>query len=144
MTNGRGIVIEAFDIERYDDAIALWKRTPGMGLSSADERAALASFLDRNPGMSFVALVDGVLVGTALCGTDGRRGYLYHVAVDPDYRHGGLGSTLAARALDALAAVGIHKCHLFVMADNSIGVSFWAATGWTRREDIVTFSKDTR
>jgi len=142
MKDGVSILIEDFEIGHYDEAIALWKRTPGMGLSSADERAAIAAFLDRNPGMSFIAREGGALVGTVLCGSDGRRGYIYHLAVDPAYRRGGLGGKLAARALAALAAAGIRKCHLFVMADNGTGSAFWASTGWTRRDDLVAFSKD--
>ncbi len=143
MKDLNGIEILPFGIELYDEAIALWKRTPGMGISSADERGALASFLGRNPGLSFAARSGEGLVGTVLCGTDGRRGFLYHLAVDPAYRRRGLGSELAARSLAALRAMGIEKCHLFVIADNATGAAFWTGAGWTRREDILTFSKNT-
>jgi N-acetylglutamate synthase len=139
----REAAIEAFGIEDYDDALSLWKRTPGMGLSPADERKPLSAFLARNPGLSFAARAGGELVGTVLCGTDGRRGFLYHLAVDPGYRRQGLGSALAARSLAALRAAGIDKCHLFVLAGNGAGTAFWEKAGWTLREDILTFSKAT-
>ncbi|HRY53764.1 MAG TPA: GNAT family N-acetyltransferase [Spirochaetia bacterium] len=141
---GRGeIEIGSFGIEDYEAALELWKRTPGMGLSSADERGPLGAFLERNPRLSFAARSGGLLVGTVLCGTDGRRGFLYHLAVDPEFRRRGLGSELAAASLAALKARGIDKCHLFVLAGNGAGAAFWAKAGWTLREDILTFSKNT-
>jgi len=135
--------IEAFTMGDYDEALGLWKATPGMGLSGADERASLSAFLARNPGLSFVARSGGELVGTALCGTDGRRGFLYHLAVRPEHRRRGLGSALARSCLLALAAQGVRKCHLFVLADNAVGAAFWKKEGWKLRDDILTFSKET-
>jgi len=135
--------IEAFTMGDYDEALALWKATPGMGLSGADERESLSAFLERNPGLSFVARSEGKLVGTALCGTDGRRGFLYHLAVRPDLRGRGLGGELARSCLSALAARGVGKCHLFVLADNAIGAAFWKKEGWKLRDDLLTFSKET-
>jgi ribosomal protein S18 acetylase RimI-like enzyme len=143
MDENQGVAIEGFGVEDYEEAIALWKRSPGMGISAADERGPLASFLARNPGLSFVARSGGKLVGTVLCGTDGRRGFLYHLAVDSAYRRRGLGSSLAGRSLAALKAIGIGKCHLFVLAGNVDGAAFWGKAGWTLREDILTFSKNT-
>jgi N-acetylglutamate synthase len=137
-----GIELKDFSPSAYCDAIDLWKRCPGVGLSSADEREALSLFLGKNPGLSFSAWVGGILAGTSLCGSDGRRGYLYHVAVDPAYRLRGIGSRLAAASLEALAATGIRKCHLFVLSDNESGAAFWRAAGWTPRGDIAVFSKN--
>lgn len=124
-------------------ALALWRRTEGMGLGDADSPAGLAAYLRRNPGLSVVAEVDGRLAGTALCGHDGRRGYLYHVAVDRDLRRQGLGRALVQACLDGLAAHGIRKCHLFVFSANAAGIAFWEHAGWTRRGgDITLFSRD--
>lgn len=83
-------------ITDYDAALALWHRCAGMGLSDADELVPLSHFLERNPGLNFIALDGESLVGTVLCGTDGRRGYLYHLAVDPLYRRRGIGRELVA------------------------------------------------
>jgi N-acetylglutamate synthase len=134
-------MIRVFRAEDYDAALSLWKRCPGVGLSSADERAPLTIFLEKNPGLSFAAWEGGILVGTSLCGSDGRRGYLYHVAVDPGMRRRGIGKALAMASLEALAATGVFKCHLFVLADNESGSAFWRAAGWTPRGDIAVFSK---
>jgi hypothetical protein len=67
-------------------ALALWRATPGVGLSAADEPAALARYLARNPGLSLVADVHGTLVGTLLCGHDGRRGLIHHLVAAHGHR----------------------------------------------------------
>jgi ribosomal protein S18 acetylase RimI-like enzyme len=124
------------------EALVLWQATPGIGLSSADAPAELARFLERNPDLSFVAYAAGRLVGTVLCGHDGRRGYLYHLAVSEPYRHAGIGRQLATLALTALARAGIQKCHLFVYTDNTGARAFWSHTGWVERDELVIMSHD--
>jgi ribosomal protein S18 acetylase RimI-like enzyme len=135
--------ISAFAPDDYDEALALWRRTPGMGISEADSRDRISAFLLRNQGLSFAARSPegGVLVGTVLCGSDSRRGYLYHLAVDEGYRRRGIGAALAGRALAALKASGVDKCHLMVIVGNESGAAFWKAQGWTLREDIELYSK---
>jgi ribosomal protein S18 acetylase RimI-like enzyme len=125
----------------YAAMVALWRDTPGIGLSSADTPEAIQAFLERNPGCCFVAEEGGRLIGTALAGSDGRRGYLYHVAVLPERRSAGVGRKLVELCLEALKAQGINKVHLFVMADNLGGIEFWQATGWQPRGDLVVMSK---
>lgn len=130
-------------IADYEDTIALWQRCDGIGLSAADSREAIARYLARNPGMSFVARdTDGRLVGAVLCGHDGRRGYLHHLAVAPGSRKHGLGRALVERCMDALLQEGIDKCHLFVFRDNTAGQAFWLSTGWNERKTLVILSRD--
>lgn len=121
----------------YEAAFALWRSLPGIGLDDAsDSRAGIAAFLRRNPGLSIVACDKAEIVGTVLVGHDGRRGFVYHLAVAPSHRHLGLGRTLVERALDALAARGIPKCTILVMRSNADGQAFWERLGWTRRDDL--------
>jgi ribosomal protein S18 acetylase RimI-like enzyme len=124
----------------YEDALALWKRCEGIGLSAADSPCAIKGFLERNIGTSFVAVMDGKLVGTSLCGQDGRRGFLYHLAVDPDYRRQGIGKKMAEASLNALQALGIQKCHIMVFRNNENGKVFWQTSGWKLRNDIDLLS----
>lgn len=133
-----------FALEDLPEALALWRATEGIGLSSADEPDAIAAYLSRNPGCSFVARLDGELVGAVLAGHDGRRGYLHHLAVRADQRGQGIGRELAARCLAALSREGIEKCHLFVYAGNASGRAFWRKVGWEEREDLVIMSRTTR
>lgn len=130
-------------MDDYDEAVALWEDTPGIGLSNADGPQAVARYLKRNPGMSQVARgAGGVLEGTLLCGHDGRRGFLHHLVVRPESRGRGIGHALVARGLAALRAEGIDKCHLFVYQENHLGRGFWTAEGWEERVTLVTMSKD--
>ena len=134
------IDITPMSITDYDEVMALWQRTEGMGLRPADERQHIARYLERNPGFSFVAWEGDRLVGAVLCGHDGRRGYLQHLAVDRAYRRQGIGRALVDRALAALRAVHINKCHLFVLKTNIQAVDFWENGGWFQRDDLVTMS----
>lgn len=123
-----------------DDAVALWRRTPGVGLSTADEPPALRRYLARNAGLSFVATAGGELVGTILCGHDGRRGLIHHLAVAPSHRRIGVARALLISALAALTAEGIQKCHALVMHDNTGGIAFWRAVRAVERDDLLLFS----
>lgn len=134
------IQIRAMQPSDYDQALELWQNTAGMGLSAADEPHEIASFLKRNQGLCFVAMEDDHLVGTILCGEDGRRGYLYHLAVQRNQQKRGVGKMLVEQSLHALRQKGIQKCHLFVIADNTSGIAFWEHLGWEMRHDIEIMS----
>lgn len=134
--------ISEMKIDDHEEAFQLWQQTPGMGLSSADRKPAIARFLQRNAGLSYVARDDGKLVGTALCGHDGRRGYVYHVAVAETNRNKGIGKRLVACCLEGLRLQGIEKAHLMVYSDNLGGIAFWNKLDWFRRDELVIMSVD--
>jgi ribosomal protein S18 acetylase RimI-like enzyme len=136
------ITVREFTMGDYEAAYALWKASEGIGLSEADTRENIALYLRRNPGQSFVAVEEGILVGAVLCGNDGRRGFLHHLAVAPSCRRKGAGRALIARALIALAAQGMRKCHIFVIGANEEGKRFWRRVGWEERTTLVVMSKD--
>ena len=123
----------------YDAVLGLMRGTPGVAVRAADAPEAIAHYLARNPGLSLVAESGGEVIACVFGGHDGRRGSLHHVVVAPACRGQGVGRALVARALDGLAAEGIHKTHIDVFADNEAAIAFWEATGWQRR-DIVRFS----
>ena len=132
--------IRPMELSDYPAVLALWETTEGLTLREADSEEALGRYLARNPGLSFVADAEGRLVGAVLCGHDGRRGYLHHLAVAPAYRGRGLGRTLSDCCLAALRTEGIFKCHLFVRAENQPALAFWRHLGWLDRPDIVLLS----
>ena len=127
-------------IEDHADLLRLLSDTPGVTLRNADSKPATARYLERNPGLSFVALCDDEIVGCIMAGHDGRRGYLQHLVVKPRFRRQGIGRQLVQACLDALAAEGILKTHLFVFADNALGKAFWPQIGWKFREEICMYS----
>ncbi len=134
------ISIHEMDITDYDQIYQLWESSENIGLSKADSRYGITRFLERNPGMSYVAWKEDVLVGTVLCGHDGRRGYIHHLMVHPDHRRQGIGQSLVSRCMFALTRIGIQKCHLFVFEDNIGGIKFWENLGWTKRVELTMMS----
>jgi N-acetylglutamate synthase len=125
----------------YEGVFALWQQCEGVGLSEADSRESVQAYLSRNPGMSFIATDDGAVVGAVLCGHDGRRGYLHHLAVHPQARRRSLGRRLVEQCLRALQQAGIEKSHIFIFNQNEGGIAFWKSVGWTPRSDISIMSK---
>ena len=141
MSLTRDVEIHEMQISDYDEVYELWSKTSGVGLSDADKKENIEKFLIRNKGLSFVCRYKDKIIGTIMCGHDGRRGYIYHVAVAEEYRGRGIGRMLVERSLEKLKSEGINKCHLFVIADNTVGNAFWASIGWDKREDIFVYSK---
>lgn len=121
----------------YDAVFQLWIGTEGVGLRKLDDSpSGIAKFLDRNPHTNFVAEINGKIVGIALSGHDGRRGYLYHMAVSPDYRRQGIGTALLQAICTAIKNEGITKLALLVFSKNQIGNDFWQSQGWRHRTDL--------
>ena len=115
----------------YEEAIAFWASIPEVGLDDADSISSMELFLKRNRGLSFIARHNGELIGAVLCGHDGRRGYLHHLAVHPEYRGRGVGQRLVNKCLSALSKRGISRCNIFIYSHNEKGKDFWGKRGWT-------------
>ena len=130
-------MVRIMTIEDYEGVYALWKKIKGFGIRSiGDSKEGVARFLKRNPTTSVVAEKDGRIVGSILCGHDGRRGCLYHVCVDEDYRRHGIGKRMVVFAMKALKEEKINKVSLIAFTENDIGNAFWNTIGWTERLDL--------
>lgn len=130
-------MIRVMTSDDYDGVYALWTKIRGFGLRSVDDsREGVARFLSRNPTTSVVAIEDGTVVGSILCGHDGRRGCLYHVCVDEAYRRRGIGRGMVVMAMEALRKEQVSKVSLIAFTKNDIGNAFWNTIGWTKREDL--------
>ena len=132
------MTIRLMTLADYQAVYALWLATPGMGLNTTDDsREGIEKYLRRNPSTCFVADDGGRIVGVIMAGHDGRRGFIHHTAVLPEFRGLGLGRRLVENALAALEAEGIHKAALVVFEHNQLGNGFWEKLGFTSREDLV-------
>lgn len=134
--------IREMRIEDYEEVFALWQITSKRALSKADEKQQIEKYLVRSDGMSQVAIIDGKIVGTVLASHDGRRGFIHHMAVLPDYRRQRIGHSLAETAIKKIADQGIDKTHIFCYQNNETGQSFWRDFGFKKREDIFVYSFD--
>lgn len=118
--------IRKMQLQDYKNVYSLWMTCTGMGLNHLDDsEEGIAKFLQRNPDTCFVAVEGAQIIGVILVGSDGRRGYIYHTAVHPDFRHSGIARQLVDRALNALESIGINKAALVVFKHNEIGNGFW-------------------
>ena len=127
------IVTREFFIDDYDAVVQLWQTVEGLEVAEGDDREDVAQFVTRNPGLSRVAFDSSKLVGVAMCGHDGRRGHIYHVAIDSAYRRYGVGKRLVQECLDGLRQAGIMRAIILVADYNLGGAEFWKRAGW---EDI--------
>lgn len=130
-------MVRLMTVEDYDQVRALWMTIKGFAIRSIDDsREGVERFIRRNPTTSVVAVEDQKVVGAILCGHDGRRGCLYHVCVNPEYRRRGIGKAMVVFCMDALKKEKINKVSLIAFTQNDIGNAFWHSVGWKQREDL--------
>ena len=127
------ITTREFVLKDYEGAIALWNGVEGVEICEGDSREEIAEYLKKNPGLSRVAEADGKIVGVALCSHDGRRGWIYHLAVAPAYRRRKVGKLLLDDCVQGLRTLGLKRAIILVAGDNPSGHQFWLGNGW---EDI--------
>ena len=129
--------IRLMTIKDYPNVYDMWLSCKGMGFNNVDDsKDGIEKFLNRNPNTCFVAIENNIVVGAVIAGHDGRRGYIYHLAVNPDYRNKGIGSSLVNNVMNALEAEGINKVALLTFKRNEVANAFWGKQGFTNREDI--------
>lgn len=132
------MIIRKMKLSDYETVYSLWLSCKGMGLNDLDDsRIGIEKFLKRNPETCFVAEINDKLIGVIMAGNDGRRGYIYHTAVHPDFRNQGIARTLVETVMKALKECGISKVALVVFERNQSGNDFWEKLGFTVRDDLV-------
>lgn len=136
MSENQEIVIRTMQEEDYDQVARLWTSISGFAIRSLDDsREGVTRFIRRNPTTSVVAERGGEIIGTILCGHDGRQACFYHVCVKKEYRMQGIGTRMAHAATQALAAEKINKAYLIAFKNNEGGNAFWKSVGWDFRDD---------
>jgi ribosomal protein S18 acetylase RimI-like enzyme len=128
------------DLSDYDNVISLWQEVEGVCLREADSKEGIAKYLLRNPKLSFIADIDGEIVGTIMSGHEGKRGYIQHLAVAEKCRNKGVASDLLDLCVTALKDEGIIKSHIHVLASNLSAKKYWEKCGWNKRNDIEVYS----
>lgn len=135
-------MIKVMTIDDYEELFLIWRKTPNMGLRCLDDsKEGISFFLNRNPNTNFVAYKDDKIVGAILSGHDGRRGYIYHTVVLPEYRGQGIASSLVDMVVEALQKEGITRVCLNVLETNEQGKKFWIDKGWEKKTFLGFYSK---
>ncbi|HZZ18935.1 MAG TPA: GNAT family N-acetyltransferase [Opitutaceae bacterium] len=128
--------------EDYDQALSLWRSCDGMRIGQGDDRVSYSRYILRNPGLSWAAFDGSLMVGTALCGHDGRRGLIYHLAVSAANRGQGIAKVMLKKGLDGLQECGIERAMILVLKDNAVGQEFWISQGFEPVDIAVTMGID--
>jgi ribosomal protein S18 acetylase RimI-like enzyme len=132
-----GFLVRQMAIEDYDDVLTLWKSSDAIVLSKVDSQDIIKRLLERNTGLSFVAMDGDKIIGAVLCSHDGRLGYLSHLVVSDEYRRQGIGRQLVSRCMYSLTGLGIHKCILLIMKETEEALQFWRTVDPAGRVSLV-------
>lgn len=137
------IAYRSMNKEDCKDVLDFWANSPGVYLhkNGEDTVDGISAYLDRNPGLSFIAELDGQIIGAILCGHDGRRGIIHHLAVDNKYARSGIGKKLLRLSVEQLKANNIKKSMLFVLKENDIGEAFYKSLYWKEEDGVKIFAK---
>lgn len=139
----KNVKIREFELSDWEASWELWEKELGKGNDNSWQKNKVELFLDRNPKLSLVAIIDGKLSGTVMCGYDGRRGYIYHLAVADVNKRKGIGTALIKLAISKLEKVGASKVHLMIFVENECAKLFYNKLGFADRDDIILMSSST-
>lgn len=114
----------------------------GISVGRSDTPAEIEKKVGRDPDLFLVAEADGCIVGSVIGGFDGRRGFIYHLAVSAAFRAQGLGSRLMEEVEARLRAKGCLKCYLIVKPDNTEVQAYYRRRGWKQMDKVQLFGKD--
>ncbi len=126
----------------YSQVVSLWKNAgPGIHLRRSDEKEEINKKLLRDPDLFLVAESGGRIIGTVMGGFDGRRGMVYHLAVEHAYRRMGIGKALMSELEKRMKLKGCIRMYLLVTHDNVDANRFYESQDWEQM-DIRIYAKD--
>jgi len=128
--------IESYRGEHFDAVSRLWREAFPDDPPHNRAEVAIPAKLAVQPKLLLVALDSGEVVGTAMAGYDGHRGWLYSVAVRPSHRRCGIGTLLVREAERRLAELGCSKVNLQVRIENTAVSAFYRRLGYEFEERV--------
>jgi len=136
--------IREFDISQdYEEVRNLWKGAgAGIQLRRSDDRDEILKKLQRDPDLFLVATSDEKIIGSVIGGFDGRRGLIYHLAVEQGYREQGIGSQLMDEVENRLRLKGCIKSYLLVTRENESAMRLYEKRGWQQMDSVLVYGKD--
>ena len=132
--------IRTMKTDDYAEVMALWKSIKGFRIRAVDDDFEhIKRFLERNIGLSVVAIKDNQIVGSILSGHDGRQATFYHVCVDSKFRGENIAAKMVKEAIDRVNAEGISKITLIAFKKNLAGNIFWKSQNWKQNKEINNY-----
>jgi ribosomal protein S18 acetylase RimI-like enzyme len=129
--------------EDYESVSQLWRSIEkGVRFGRSDTPAEIQKKLARDPGLFLVAEEAGQIIGTVIGGYDGRRGIIYHLAVETSRRGQGIGSALLTEVEARLRQLGCLKSYLMVTPDNEEAMRYYESRGWHHMDYVRLYGKD--
>jgi ribosomal protein S18 acetylase RimI-like enzyme len=142
MTTPGAVTTREFLLSDHANAVALWSEIDSVEICEGDSREEVAEYLKRNPGLSRVAEVEGKIVGAVMCGHDGRRGWIYHLAVAQAFRGLGVGKMLLDDCVRGLQDAGLKRAIILVEGKNAAGHKFWLREGWEEIDCAIPMTRE--
>lgn len=128
--------------EDYETVLALWQNAgQGIGIGLSDSPEEIEKKLRHDPDLFLLAESGPRIVGTVIGGYDGRRGLVYHLAVDAEFRGQGIGTLLMDEIEARLKAKGCRKAYLLVKQGNS-AAEMYEKRGWSEMTNVRLFGKN--
>lgn len=131
--------IRTFILDDYRDVIRLWKKA-GITISRSDSLEAIKHKCERDPELFIVAEQKGQLISAVMGSYDGRRGWVHHLAVDPDWRGKEIGTKMMQELERRLRDIGCEKVNLLIKMDNLRVQAFYEKLGF-ERDELVFMEK---
>ena len=131
--------IEKFEMQHYQETVELWRKV-GIGIGSSDTKDEVEAVLTRNPNLFLIGKKDGKIISSVIGTSDGRRGYVHHLAVDPSYQKKGYGKKIMEELIEIFRDMKVHKIHLLIQKTNRKVVKFYSKLGWETRDDLFMMS----
>jgi len=133
------MIIEKFSMKFYEEVVELWRKS-GISVGSTDTKEELERVVRRTPQLFLVGKINEKIISVVIGGFDGRRGYVHHLAVDPDYQKKGYGKMIMGELMNKFLKLKVHKVHLFLEKYNKEVVEFYRNLGWEIRDDLIMMS----
>ena len=134
------VQIREFDIGNYGAVVALWKEA-GLVFRPGDDLDGIRLKLERDPDLFLLAKDESGVVGTVMGGWDGRRGWIYHLAVKPSHRRRGIAKQLLLELEIRLMAKGAKRVNAQIYQSNVASLRLFRECGYEERTDLVMIGK---
>ena len=114
--------IVKMSLDNYSLVKDLWRECE-LREEPEDQREEIAILLESPQATGFIAEENGKIAGAVLCGSDGRYGYIHHLAVAKSARKQGIGKSLVEECIRF-----VQRRHIIIMVrkNNEIGNAFWS------------------